>query len=217
MRYISTQGHFFNFHLNWLQQIFPNLEIYDFNSQESFALSLAERDYDVLLVGARDASRIIKFAKANARALSFRVRFAIMDQTDPHRRAAVLNAGFDDIFDLSRIVPDEAMMRIAAVWRMYQQAQERNALRTEQRAAVSSVTNGSDLGPREEQLLQALCERIGQIVSYHKLINICSKGHEPITFTHLRVLTSHVRRKLSSAYEIKSVNGQGYALYSRTH
>lgn len=217
VRYISTQGHFFDLHLNWLRQIFSKIEVYDFNSQETFALSIAENDYDVLFVGARDASRITKFSRINARALSSRVRFAIMDQTDPHRRAAILNAGFDDIFDLSRTVPDEAVLRIAAVWRTYQQVQERQAALINQRAAITSITASINLGKSEERLLHALCEKIGQPVSYYKLANICSKGHNPLSSTHLRVLVSSVRKKLNSSYQILSISGQGYALSKKTN
>ena len=212
VRYIAVRDQAFDARFNWLSSVFQHIETYDFGSQETYALSTAMRDYDVLVVGANDVQRIAKFVRANARAISGRVKFVVMDQTDPQRRARVLNAGFDDVFDLSRMVPEEALMRAASVCGRYKSVGERANIFAEKQAVIKTITGGAHLARSELVLLQALCENIGQPVSYLALSNICSSDYRNMSENHLKVLISKLRRKIVIPYNIKSVVGIGYKL-----
>ena len=212
VRYITVKDQEFDVRFKWLSSVFQHIETYDFGSQETYALSTAMRDYDILVVGANDVQRIAKFVRANARAISGRVKFVVMDQTDPQRRARVLNAGFDDVFDLSRMLPEEALMRVASVCGRYKSVGERAKIFAEKQAVIKTITGSDHLARSELVLLQALCEDIGQPVSYLALANICSSDYRRMSENHLKVLISKLRRKIMKPYNIKSVLGMGYKI-----
>ena len=212
VRLIGVRDQFSDFRLSWLSSIFLKIEVFDFNSQETYAISVAERDYDVLFVGANDALRVAKFVRSNAPLLANRASFALIDQADPQRRARVLNAGFDDVFDLARTAPEEAIIRVAAVWRRYKMVEELKRAEFEKSAAVREIADGSELGRREILLLETLHEKLGRPVSYYSLMKICSNDYEVITFDHLKVLISNLRKKLNRSYKISAITGQGYIL-----
>ena len=213
VRYITVRDQAFDARFKWLSSVFQHIETYDFGSQETYALSTALRDYDILVVGANDVQRIAKFVRANARAISGRVKFVVMDQTDPQRRARVLNAGFDDVFDLSRMLPEEALMRVASVCGRYKSVGERANIFAEKQAVIKTITGGDHLARSELVLLQALCENIGQPVSYLSLANTCSSDYRRMSENHLKVLISKLRRKITVPYNIKAVVGMGYKLF----
>ncbi len=214
-RYLSTNDQYKEARDEWLSALSPNIEYYNLNNQETFALSRINTDYDILVVGGNDAARIAKFMKSSAALIGSHPRLVLMSRSDPRRRAQVLNAGFDDVLDCSRMGTDEALFRIAALWRRHQQVER---LRKEKESALMMLSSvklpDKRLSDAELRILTELIESIGRVISYHRLAEIASRGYEQVTFNHLKVLISNIRRKIDPRYTISSVHSFGYMIIS---
>jgi len=177
--------------------------------------ALQSQDYDVLLLDiglpGQDGLTLLQWLRTANMPLGVMVVSARDAVTD---RVAGLNLGADDYltkpFDL-----DELIARVHALRRRQGRTQpdlrlgklEMNPLRREVRLAGEVVP----LSPREFDVLAALMERPGTVLSRHQLESRLYGWGEEVASNAIEVHLHHLRRKLGSGW-IKNVRGVGYKL-----
>lgn len=198
----------------WLRATFGTFEHHAFVDLETRFLSIAESDYETLIIGGNDPVRAARFLRLNRPILASKVKIALMHGSLASKRAKLLNAGFDDVFDSARMSGDEAAMRCAAIAARYQAAAHKARADLELISALERVANVDQLSKRERQLLTLLTERLGEPVSHYKLRAELGQNAEELSYNYLKVLASNLRAKLKSPFVLVP-GGQG--TYKITH
>ena len=212
-RYLSTNDSFKNEHDAFVANIFDYTQIRQFSDDETFALSRAADDYDILIIGGSDPLRMGRFLRANRFLLNNIATIAVLHGSTPPRRARLLNVGFDDVIDSARMPVDEAMARIAAITQRYAVTRQVHHSMHEKKAGIAHLCNPTELTPRELALLAALSRNAGQAVAVSQLCRVIDPA-DPAKFKRsIKVSMSNLRRKLTPGYRIQT-NFQGaYGLY----
>jgi len=178
--------------------------------------ALSATDYEVLLLDiglpGQDGLQLLQWMRAkgeSAAVLVISARDAVPD------RVAGLNMGADDYltkpFDL-----DELLARVHALARRRGGRAEpefqlgRLVLRPQRREALLD-NEPVVLASREYDLLLALMERPGMVLSREQLENRLYGWHDEVSSNAVEVHVHHLRRKLGPAW-IKNVRGVGYKL-----
>ena len=200
---------------NWINAIFENKKEYMYVDGRTNYFSLAEDDFDIVILGSNDAVRAARFLKHGKPILNRRVKISLMTGSMPPRRAQVLTAGFDDVFDTTRTQPAEAVARIAAIWARYTSRVQAEQVAVVSRARIEVVAYFDAMSGRERQILQILLSKEGTFASYSSLQSQVSELAEGITFTHLKVIICELRKKLRPEYKISSRALLGYELHMR--
>ena len=178
--------------------------------------ALSATDYEVLLLDiglpGQDGLQLLQWMRTkgdSAAVLVISARDAVPD------RVAGLNMGADDYltkpFDL-----DEVLARVHALARRRGGRAEpelqlgRLVLRPQRREALLD-NQQVVLAAREYDLLLALMERPGTVLSREQLENRLYGWHDEVSSNAVEVHVHHLRRKLGPAW-IKNVRGVGYKL-----
>jgi len=192
----------------WLQSAFPTFEHHTFVDLETRFLSIAEQDYETLIIGGNDPVRAARFLRINRPILARKVKIALMHGSIASKRAKALNAGFDDVFDSARMSPEEAAARCAAILSRYRAAAHQARAEQELASSLERIAHVHLLGKRERQLLTLLATRLGEPVSHYKLRTELSNGNDEMSYNYLKVLASNLRAKLKSPFVLVP-GGQG--------
>lgn len=192
----------------WLQGAFDAVEQHTFVDLETRFLSIAEDDYETLIIGGNDPVRAARFLRINRPILARKVKIALMHGSLASKRAKALNAGFDDVFDSARMSPEEAKARCAVILARYQAAAQLARAEQELASSLDRVAHVHLLGKRERQLLTLLVNRLGEPVSHYKLRTELSQGNDELSYNYLKVLASNLRAKLKAPYVLVP-GGQG--------
>lgn len=192
----------------WLQSAFDTVEQHTFVDLETRFLSIAEEDYETLIIGGNDPVRAARFLRINRPILARKVKIALMHGSLASKRAKALNAGFDDVFDSARMSPEEAEARCAVILSRYQAAAHEARAQQELASSLDRIAHLHLLGKRERQLLTLLVNRLGEPVSHYKLRTELSQGTDELSYNYLKVLASNLRAKLKAPY-ILVPGGQG--------
>lgn len=184
----------------WMRATFGTFQHHIFVDLETGFLSVAENDYETLIIGGNDPVRAAKFLRINRAILNRKVKIALMHGGLAAKRAKVLNAGFDDVFDSARMSSEEAAMRCAAIAARYKAATHQARAEQELASALERVAHLELLGKRERQLLTLLTSRLGEPVSHFKLRTELSHNTDELSYNYLKVLASNLRAKLKSPY-----------------
>lgn len=178
--------------------------------------ALRAQEYDVLLLDIglprQDGLQLLQWLRADGMPIAVLVvsaRDAVCD------RVAGLNLGADDYltkpFDL-----DELIARVHALARRRNGRPQpemqlgRLVVRPLRREALLD-NQPVALAPREYDLLLALMERPGTVLSREQLENHLYSWQDEVASNAVEVHLHHLRRKLGSAW-IKNVRGVGYKL-----
>ncbi|MGV3726071.1 response regulator [Hydrogenophaga sp.] len=178
--------------------------------------ALSATDYEVLLLDiglpGQDGLQLLQWMRAKGDAAAVLVLSARDTVPD---RVAGLNMGADDYltkpFDL-----DEVLARVHALARRRGGRAEpelqlgRLVLRPQRREALLDHQQVA-LAAREYDLLLALMERPGTVLSREQLENRLYGWHDEVSSNAVEVHVHHLRRKLGPAW-IKNVRGVGYKL-----
>ncbi len=208
IRYLSMNDLHRDARDTWLQSAFPTFELYTFVDLETRFLSIAEQDYETLIIGGNDPVRAARFLRINRPILARKVKIALMHGSLASKRAKVLNAGFDDVFDSARMGPEEAEARCAAILSRYRAAAHQAREEQELASSLERIAHLHLLGKRERQLLTLLAVRLGEPVSHYKLRTELSNGNDEMSYNYLKVLASNLRAKLKSPFVLVP-GGQG--------
>ncbi|MBW0170861.1 MAG: response regulator [Hydrogenophaga sp.] len=178
--------------------------------------ALSTTDYEVLLLDiglpGQDGLHLLQWMRAKGESAAVLV---ISARDAVHDRVAGLNMGADDYltkpFDL-----DELLARVHALARRRGGRAEpelqlgRLVLRPQRREALLDDQQVV-LAAREYDLLLALMERPGTVLSREQLENRLYGWHDEVSSNAVEVHVHHLRRKLGPAW-IKNVRGVGYKL-----
>lgn len=178
--------------------------------------ALSAIDYEVLLLDiglpGQDGLQLLQWMRARGESAAVLV---ISARDAVHDRVAGLNMGADDYltkpFDL-----DELLARVHALARRRGGRAEpelqlgRLVLRPQRREALLDDQQVV-LAAREYDLLLALMERPGTVLSREQLENRLYGWHDEVSSNAVEVHVHHLRRKLGPAW-IKNVRGVGYKL-----
>lgn len=208
IRYLSMNDLHREARDNWLRATFGVFDLYTFVDLETRFLSIAESDYETLIIGGNDPVRAARFLRINRPILASKVKIALMYGSLASKRAKLLNAGFDDVFDSARMGGEEAAMRCAAIVARYRAAAHQAQAELELASSLERVANLHLLGKRERQLLKLLAERLGEPVSHYKLRTELGNNADELSYNYLKVLASNLRAKLKSPYVLVP-GGQG--------
>ena len=212
IRYLSMKDPHHDLRDAWLQGTFKGAKRFAFVDLETAPLSLAEQDYETLIIGGNDQVRAARFLKLNKVILDQKVKIFLMYGSLALRRAKALNAGFDDVFDCARTSPAEAQARCTAIVARYRKAAELARIEQEQALALEQVAYTHLLGKRERQMLVLLTERLDHPVSYFKLRTSLGRGHEDMSYNYLKVLASNVRTKLKPPFALVPCQSNSYKI-----
>ena len=200
----------------YLFDIFMNFEAFEFSENSTAFLSATQSDFDVFVLGGSDIRRMCKILRSNASLLRSKVLICICDGSNATKRAQLMNAGFDDVFDPRRTPATEAIARIKAIWNRYQQAITAERARLHENAIIHQAFGHAKLSPRERRIALELLSNLNRPVSYVALRALVSEGYwETITFENLKVVISNLRKKLKEGCTIKSHFNLGYIIKVR--
>lgn len=196
--------------LDWLGLAFPNNSVRHIS--ESYIADVSPRDssYNVVVVAGREARRIRQIVKLYRPALNSIPKIAMLNAAMPRERAGLLNAGFDDVFELRMTVPEAQARTLALANRYALSANLQPSL-----AAMPQLALYRKVEPRmtvrERSVCEALFRRYPHPVS---VIVLCSAlpGKAPLSVASLRVLVSEIRHKLPSNIRINHQSPSSYSL-----
>lgn len=196
----------------FVRSVFSDLTCLPFFDEGTFALSRADTDYDILILDSSDPVRTARYLRINRALLRNVAKFAIMQESSPSRRARMLMAGCDDVFDCARTSPEEAALRVNAVMRRYN---AREAIRQEGQRSAADMAHFAaphTLTPRECTLLKALAGQPGKAMSASQLCRFVAPQDLAQFKRSLNFAISRLRGKLYPHWRIRTAADTGYTL-----
>lgn len=131
----------------------------------------------------------------------------------PHRPSArAVAAGFDDVIDIERTSPVEAVWRSRAMWRRYVQSFEQHFQDQRHDRQLVEIADISRLPRRHKQILLSLVARKGRCLSYHEISNMIGNGIDDVSMKHIQVLICQIRKVLNKDYKIVCEKQRGYRI-----
>lgn len=213
VRYVGVRDDLLEYRLNWVQSLGIRSDEFDFSMNAEIVLSNASSDYDVLIIGIDDVKRAIKYIRQYSDLIRNKILVCLTRKSDPKRRAQLILAGFDDVFDVARTSPVEAVARLLAFRKRYDQARSVNSQQQAEELLLDSIADIRALSPKQRMVLEALVFAPGRSASYAHLCDVASDG-PPITSAHLKVIVCNIRKFLKSPFRIVSDRISKYYLMS---
>lgn len=200
---------------NWIRAIYPDEPSSKYSELDTTLFSTSTGAFQMLLLHGDDPERMAKIIRRDTESLSGKIKIALCSRTYPPDRAKLLNAGFDDVFDL-RMDPIEAFARINAMQRrrtiaQRSQAPDINAVLLEE---IHHYTTRR-LTHREYEVLAKLVSKRGAPVSNSELSRSKNKRIPPMGVKALQVFICRLRKKLRPEYKINS-NLDGCYVFTKT-
>jgi len=197
----------------WLALAFDDIEQFPYSDTGTSYLSVATRGFDGLLVGGNDIQRMTRIIRRGGAMLARRMKVALVSGANSPRRAQLIAAGFDDVFDAEKTHPMEARARAMAIWRRYLMRFDQERIEAQNETLLSRICNPYKLSPREKKVLLLLLKSEGNFATYAALKREVSDYHEEISDKYLKVIVCLLRRKLIPGVRIVSRTLKGYSLH----
>lgn len=194
-----------------VRAIFPEALTFSYRELETAFLSRHHGRFHVFLLGGSDLVRISAALRRNTLMLRHCAKIAISHDCQPRKIARALNAGFDDVMDLTTASAEEIVARTRAIIARYQAVLPRTP-----GDDLAAIAQHQLLSPREAELIAGLAEMFGAPVPYAALQQRVAERVGTLTIEHLRVIVSKVRTKLNAGYAIVPEKGIGYRLINAT-
>ena len=196
----------------FVSAVFGDVRKFAFQDDATYPISRAEADYPILLIDVTDPARMAKYLRTHRALLRNVPTFAIMTRSSPSRRARMLMAGCDDVFDSARITPQEAGLRLRAVLVRRAMARSGNDADRDAKVGFADLADPRGLTPREHALLVALAAAEGEALSLAALMRLVDHA-DPAKFRRsVKVSISNLRKKLKAPYRIEAAAFGGYRL-----
>ena len=206
----------------WLARVLPETgPAFRWSEFESYIFSAQQSDFNVALIHGFDVRRLIGAFELNRGLLRNRTTIAVLNDSTPARRASLLFAGFDDVFDV-RMAEQEARARIRRHVMRHTAARNQSVLDAvgivSWPQAVSPLLSpqiervAATFTPRERLLFGAMFTAIGRPVQYSSLLRICEDRELKDAFKSLRVAIACLRPKLKGLFTITAQTHVGYQL-----
>lgn len=206
----------------WLSKVLPETgQAFRWSESDTFIFAARQSDFDVAIIHGLDCRRLIGAFELNQGLLRNRTTIALLNDTTPSRRAALLMTGFDDVFELRMSVP-EARARIRRHVMRHTAARNHSVLDAlgieAWPQAISPVLCpqilrlAGQFTPRERLLFGALFAAIGRPVQYSLLLRICEVRELKNSYKSLRVAIAGLRSKLRGFCTIFAHDHIGYEM-----
>lgn len=212
IRYVSMNDPARVLREQWMTRTFRNYEEFDFADHDTRFFSSINADYNVLIVGGNDPARIGSLIRLNRPALANKIKICLMNRSNSHKRARVLGHGFDDVIDITRVSPAEALARILAIRRRHQISADKAGRELELELRLGQVCQLEGLPARQRQAIEMLYRQKGRVVCYDALIDEISGFRGGITPANLKVIICKLRKALVGEARIVSRARTGYCL-----
>jgi len=201
----------------WLEAFFASYSIrslnrYDFNTKSEIILSTGRMNFDMILLGGKDASRIVAFLDEHSAMMRGKAKIGICLKSDPRRRAKMLMAGCDDVIDLSRTGHAELFGRLSAIWSRYVETKKVRLEAHELERRFAEVTFSTKPPPKFKQVLTCLLTSRNLAASHYSLLLAASSEFDLITIGNLKVTISGIRKLLRPGVQIRSEPNSMYRL-----
>jgi hypothetical protein len=195
-------------------------EVFNAKKINNFDMSLetipkSYNPLDVLIVSSSDTERVARFMKMNLPLCRTIPKLSVSERLHPRKRAKLLNAGLDDVFETTNLHPKEAELRFIAIYNRYKSLSRNSELRSIFFKLLSEICDYEILSPPQMRILLKIISNKGRPCSTYSLQNAASMKSEPISLEHLRVLIHYIRSTLHDYYDIENVYGRGYYLKSK--
>lgn len=201
--------------LDWLDGLLPNT--FAGRISESYIAPVANRYFRILVVCGNDPKRLIKLLRCYRNLVGRKLCIAMTQRSLPADRGKLLNAGFDDVFDL-RMSHIEANCRLNAHLRRLDKAAlvgtgECSGSATRYDPVVDQLANRR-LSERERLVLGVLHLRLDQLTPLPDIHRAIRKRYGHSRDRSLHVVISLLRQKLRQDYRIVYHGEGGYVLAS---
>lgn len=211
-RYLSLGDGFRAERHAYIDAVFNIVEHFRFAEHDVSFLSRARSDFDLLVIGGCDTARMAKVMRASRSALNQKVTIALLADSSAHRRAQVLQSGFDEAIDINKVTVAEAAARIRAVWARYKVSLYHDKQIMAERDLIETIAYVDRLTRKEISLIREFLSKKNLSSSYFALRQILSTNHEPGTMISLRTAMCNLRKKLKPGVEIVASHFNGYRL-----
>lgn len=195
---------------DWIGHTFPSHSICHISESYIADVSPRNSSFDLLVVAGREVRRVRQILKFYGPALNCVPKIAMLHVTMPKERAALLNSGFDDVFELRMKVPEARARAIALVNRYAIAADLQPSLVLMPHLSLFRKA-APHMTPRERSIGELLFKRYPDPVSFSELTS-AMPGKAPLGTSSLRVLISKLRLKLPSNVRINHHSSIAYSL-----
>ncbi|MFA7588101.1 MAG: hypothetical protein WCY11_18245 [Novosphingobium sp.] len=196
----------------WARGVFPQFEDRQYHETDTRIFSRHDADFDLFLFHGDDPGRMSRFLKANRIAVSSKIALALLARRSATDTTMLLNAGYDDVFDVTMDAV-EAIIRVRAIER------RRNVIRLHP-AKTAEPALSSDLSPyvvyrlspRERDILLKLANACGRPVPTNHLCLPFNAEGPLLNKEAVSVFISRLRKKLRPRFTIRSGHNATYTL-----
>ena len=195
----------------YLSYAFVNITSLYFEDHNTRLLASIDGEFKTLIMHGEDNARLTGFLRRNAAFLKGKAKLCIKTRIWPEDAANLLNAGFDDVFDL-KMSRDEVIARFLAIHRRRSDRIDRETLGYSGLSQEDiKVYIQKAISIREAHVLAKLVSKRGGVVSCADLARPSQRLEVPLGKKSLVVFLSKLRRKLKDGFYIISSSGEGYA------
>lgn len=213
-RYISIDDRSSRRRAQFLRHIIPLDDFFSFGDHNTYAIS-TEPHYDVLLIGGQDTARIARYIRVNAKLLAGRLIIVLTSRSSPTKRARMLNAGCDDVFDVDRMEIDLAVARLSALLARHEVYQKAFQEAQRQITKLDEIAELSRCSSKEIEIIRLFVLRNSSFVTYINIRSVLGDHFSPISENHMKVFISNLRKKLRPEFKITAITGLGYKLLKK--
>ena len=197
IRYLTLADDSRDARLEWLHRVVGEFRCEAWSDKATAFMSNHTGHYDALIVGGKDAARIVRILRDNFPLLQTKMKICLTAGSSARARAQLIAAGFDDAIDVARIEPVEGVARLRAIWRRYVEWYGRQESERLYLARLAQIVDLDGLSEREKKLIacleltpgrpvrcraaiQRFCNRfqilfIKSIAFYHRIYRIINK------------------------------------------
>lgn len=211
IRFISSNDASRPIRNKWLEELGLHYDEIEFSAKPEIALSSATGHFNIVIFGSDDISRLTSYVKEYRNQLRGKVAICLTTKSTAQKRAKLIMAGFDDVFDTNRIHTVEAIARMAAIWSRYDISRDQQTRLNEDEMLLSSIASLRFMTPKQRLVFEHLALSPHRKASYDVLCSVAGEGH-PITIENLKVIVCNIRKMLKPGFEIKSDRHSHYIL-----
>ena len=191
----------------WIMQVFASPEFYAFRDSDTHYFSSADRDYDAVVISGDDVERLRQMLVANAAMLRRKLTICVMASSTARTRAILLKAGCDDVVDINRVDPQEAIARFTTMF-----ARHTAALRVHDRRqlcdnVVRALYSRGNITRRSQILLEHLVRNYGKFVRFSHLKQHFDINHEPVSDIRIRSMIRYLSKHIGQGFRIEILPG----------
>lgn len=168
---------------------------------------------DILVISGNDVDRLSTFFKVNEPLFTYTPRIVLGNALTPHKRANLLNLGYDDVLNTKTCTPFEFRARALAIHQRCQLTKQ-SVDEDMMKDIISKSCNFSKMTNAQKRIIYSLIQAPGHFCNYNQLLSAASRSYHCVSNEHLRVLISEIRSNLKLGYTINTVYGEGYRLTS---